>query len=103
MIQAQAFAARAARVLSRPTLSAGGSVAVVDASRCTGCLTCVRICPFGVPKMRIDLTGVGELRRGVYRGVHLSGLRIVRRRMSRAGDPVMHYTDAQMTAKVDVC
>jgi heterodisulfide reductase subunit A len=39
----------------------GGVVAEVDASRCTGCLTCVRTCPFGIPQMRADLVGVGGL------------------------------------------
>ncbi|HLE14373.1 MAG TPA: FAD-dependent oxidoreductase, partial [Anaerolineales bacterium] len=51
LIQAQAAAARAGRVLSRDSLSAGGRVAAVDPALCTGCLTCVRICPFGVPKI----------------------------------------------------
>ncbi len=40
----------------------GGSVAVVDAAKCTGCLTCVRTCPFGIPQIRADLTSVGGLR-----------------------------------------
>ncbi len=61
MIQAQAAASRAARVLSRETLTAGGQVAVVDTSLCTGCLTCVRICPFGVPQIEPNLTGVGNI------------------------------------------
>lgn len=61
MIQGQAAAARAARILSRDTLTAGGRVAVVDEQRCVGCLTCVRICPFGVPHIVSGLAGVGNL------------------------------------------
>ncbi len=57
IVQAQAAAARASAILSRRTLSVGGVVAVVDESKCTACLTCVRVCPFGVP--RIDATKVG--------------------------------------------
>jgi heterodisulfide reductase subunit A-like polyferredoxin len=49
LVQAQAAAARAARILSRESLTAGGRVAVVDAEQCTACLTCVRICPYQVP------------------------------------------------------
>ncbi len=56
MIQAQAAAARAARILSQETLTAGGRVAVVDTALCTGCLTCVRICPFGVPQINSNLS-----------------------------------------------
>jgi heterodisulfide reductase subunit A len=52
---------RALTVLSRPFLQLGGVVAQVDPSKCTGCLTCVRTCPFGIPEMQYDQQGVGEL------------------------------------------
>ncbi|MBM2844572.1 MAG: 4Fe-4S ferredoxin, iron-sulfur binding, partial [Anaerolineales bacterium] len=52
IVQAQAAAARAARLLSRPSLTAGGAIAQVDAEKCVGCLTCVRICPFDVPQVQ---------------------------------------------------
>jgi heterodisulfide reductase subunit A-like polyferredoxin len=42
-------------------LQVGGVVAVVDPERCTGCLTCVRTCPFGIPAMRDDVPGIGQL------------------------------------------
>jgi heterodisulfide reductase subunit A2 len=64
IIQAKAAAARAARVLSREIRSVGGRVAVVDPELCTGCLTCVRICPFGVPQIDTSVAGAG----GIYRG-----------------------------------
>ena len=101
MIQAQAAAARAARVLSRETLMAGGRVAVVDPSRCTGCLTCVRICPFGVPKIRIDLTGVGGIIGAAYvEAAVCQGCGICAAECPARAIQLMHYTDAQMTAKV---
>jgi len=101
MIQAQAAAARAARVLSRPTLSAGGSVAVVDPTRCTGCLTCVRICPFGVPKMRLDLFGVGGITGAAYIEASIcQGCGSCAAECPARAIQLMHYTDAQMTAKV---
>jgi len=61
LVQAKAAAARAARVLSRPSLTAGGAVAQVDPELCVGCLTCVRICPFGVPQVTSDALGVGGI------------------------------------------
>jgi heterodisulfide reductase subunit A-like polyferredoxin len=58
---ALACAGRALTILSRPTLHLGGVIAEVDESRCTGCLTCVRTCPFGIPEMQYERCGVGEL------------------------------------------
>ena len=58
---AKACAARALTVLTRPTIQVGGIVAVVDPEKCTGCLTCVRTCPFGIPAMREDVAGIGGL------------------------------------------
>jgi heterodisulfide reductase subunit A len=52
---------RALTILSRPTIQLGGIIAVVDPDRCTGCLTCVRTCPFGIPEVRTDHVGVGGL------------------------------------------
>ena len=59
IVQAQAAASRAATILSRDTLSAGGAIAYVDPDACVGCLTCVRICPYGVPKIDPETIGVG--------------------------------------------
>ncbi|HET7011460.1 MAG TPA: 4Fe-4S binding protein [Anaerolineales bacterium] len=58
---ALACAGRALTILSRPSLQLGGVVAVVDPERCTGCLTCVRTCPFGIPAVRPDIAGVGRI------------------------------------------
>jgi heterodisulfide reductase subunit A-like polyferredoxin len=102
MIQAQAAAARAARVLSRDVLTAGGRVATVDASRCTGCLTCVRICPFNVPRIRPDLVGAGEIQgaahieASVCRGCGSCAAECPARAIQ-----LSHYTDVQMAAKVE--
>jgi heterodisulfide reductase subunit A-like polyferredoxin len=61
IVQAQAAASRAATILSRKTLTAGGAIAHVDQSTCVGCLTCVRICPYNVPQIETDTTGVGGI------------------------------------------
>ena len=66
IVQAQAAAARAARVLSRISLTVGGSVAQVDPEKCVGCLTCVRVCPFDVPQVSAERAGVGGLIGAAY-------------------------------------
>ncbi|MGE5223408.1 MAG: FAD-dependent oxidoreductase, partial [Omnitrophica WOR_2 bacterium] len=100
LIQARAAAARAARVLSQESLTAGGRVAVVDASRCTGCLTCVRVCPFKVPRIDSTATGVGgilgaaRIEAAVCQGCGICAAECPARAIQ-----LMHYTDDQMFAK----
>jgi heterodisulfide reductase subunit A-like polyferredoxin len=101
MIQAQAAAARAARILSRDTLTAGGRVAVVDENRCTGCLTCVRICPFGVPIMEPNLTGVGNITGAAYiEPAICQGCGSCAAECPAQAIQLSHYTNEQMAAKV---
>ncbi len=59
--QAQAAAARAATILSKEALEVGGMVAVVDEEKCTGCLTCVRVCPYDVPRINPTKVGAGAI------------------------------------------
>ncbi len=59
--QAQAAAARAATILSKEALEVGGMVAVVDGEKCTGCLTCVRLCPYDVPRINPTKVGAGAI------------------------------------------
>jgi len=63
---AQAAAARALTILSTPRMYIGGVVSVVDQSKCVGCLTCVRTCPFEIPKVRYEDVGVGEIKGAAY-------------------------------------
>jgi heterodisulfide reductase subunit A len=46
IIQAKAAASRAALVLSRDSIEAGGTVSVIDASKCSACGLCASLCPF---------------------------------------------------------
>ncbi|HEX9618298.1 MAG TPA: FAD-dependent oxidoreductase [Anaerolineales bacterium] len=102
MIQAQAAASRAARVLSREALTAGGRVAEVDASKCTGCLTCVRICPFGVPKIQADLFGVGGIIGAAYiEAAVCQGCGSCVAECPARAIQLHHYTDSQVMAKVE--
>jgi len=102
LIQAQAAASRAARVLSKETLTVGGRVAVVDESKCTGCLTCVRICPFNVPKIKPNLTGVGSILGAAYiEAAVCQGCGTCVAECPARAIQLMHYTDEQMEAKVE--
>jgi heterodisulfide reductase subunit A-like polyferredoxin len=61
---ALAAAGRAVTVLSQGgALYLGGVVAVVDPAKCVGCLTCTRVCPFGIPQVieQEGRAGVGGL------------------------------------------
>jgi heterodisulfide reductase subunit A-like polyferredoxin len=101
LIQAQAAASRAARILSRDTLTGGGQVAVVDETLCTGCLTCVRICPFGVPVIKPDLSGVGNILGAAYiEAAVCQGCGICVSECPARALQLMHYTDSQLSAKV---
>jgi len=63
---AQAAAARALTVLATPNIYIGGIVSVVDQDKCVGCLTCVRTCPFDIPKVRYSDAGVGGIKGAAY-------------------------------------
>ncbi len=66
MVQGRGAAARAAALLARGELPAGGAVATVDPERCAGCLTCVRVCPYGIPRM--NALGKAEIDPAVCHG-----------------------------------
>jgi heterodisulfide reductase subunit A len=58
--KAQAAAGRAVTILSKSSLEAGSVVAVVDAEKCTSCLTCLRECPYGAIFMNAE--GIAEVK-----------------------------------------
>jgi len=51
LVQARGAASRSATILSRDRLKISGTVAVVDEERCAVCFTCVRVCPYGGPRI----------------------------------------------------
>jgi heterodisulfide reductase subunit A-like polyferredoxin len=100
IIQGQAAAARAARILSQEAIKAGGSVAVVDPTLCTGCLTCVRVCPFGVPVIDPDLVGIGDICGAAYiESAVCQGCGSCAAECPAHAIQLLHYSDAQMSAK----
>jgi heterodisulfide reductase subunit A-like polyferredoxin len=63
---ALATSARAMTILGKETLEASVRFARVDQSRCVGCLTCVRTCPYQIPKIDGSAQGVGGIIGAAY-------------------------------------
>ena len=100
--QAQAAAARAAAILSKEVMEVGGVVAVVDQSKCTACLTCVRICPFDAVHINPQAVGVGgvvgaaEVEPAACRGCGLCAGECPAKAIQ-----LQHYRDEQILAKTE--
>ena len=73
---------------------------MVDPSKCVGCLTCVRICPFGAAYINPNLTGVGdivgaaEITAAACRGCGLCPAECPAKAIQ-----LQHFTDDQVLAK----
>jgi heterodisulfide reductase subunit A-like polyferredoxin len=66
IVQAQAAASRAATILANPERLAGGAIAEVNIEKCVGCLTCVRVCPFEIPQIKVEVQGIGDIWGAAY-------------------------------------
>ncbi|MCX6652097.1 MAG: 4Fe-4S binding protein [Methanomassiliicoccales archaeon] len=87
-----AVAARAAALLLSPGIEEGGAVAQVEAGKCSACLSCVRICPYGAPYVTDE--GKAEVRYELCQGCGMC----VTSCPGKAID--MHcYSDAQIAAE----
>jgi len=91
--QGYAAAGRAAGILAKPVIKAGGVVAEVDEEKCAACLTCVRICPYEVPI--IDL----ETKKAKIEAAACQGCGICVSECPVKAITLHHYTDAQIFAK----
>ncbi len=100
--QAQAAAARAATILSKPKMEVGGIVAVVDPEKCTGCLTCVRICPYNVPRINPAQVAVGAIKGAAeIPAAACHGCGICAAECPAKAIELMHFKDGQVLAKVE--
>jgi heterodisulfide reductase subunit A-like polyferredoxin len=100
--QAQAAAARAATVLGHETMSVGGVVAQVNPELCVGCLTCVRVCPYGVPAIQANLTGVGHILGAAHINPAMChGCGVCMAECPARAIQLMHYTDDQVEIKIE--
>ncbi len=102
IVQAQAAAARAAIILSQDSVLTSARVAVVDPAQCVGCLTCVRACPYGVPKVRSSFAGVGNIVGAAYiEPAMCHGCGICASECPARAIQLMHYRDAELLPKID--
>jgi len=100
--QAQAAAARAAIILSQDSVLTNARVAVVDNTKCVGCLTCVRACPYDVPKVKMSFTGVGNITGAAYiEAAMCQGCGTCAAECPAQAIQLMHYRDAEMLPKID--
>ncbi|NQT72842.1 MAG: FAD-dependent oxidoreductase [Chloroflexi bacterium] len=90
--QAQGAASRAMTILSQSHLMTGGVISVVDEDKCVACLTCVRACPFGVPKF-------GDRNAVVIEAAACQGCGICASVCPRKAISLQHYKDEQVLAK----
>ncbi len=100
--QGYAAASRAATILTKKELWVGGIVAVVDEKKCTGCLTCVRACPYDVPVIDYSRTGVGNIQGAATINVAAcQGCGVCVAECPAKAIQLMHYRDDQVIAKAD--
>jgi len=100
--QAKAAASRAASILSKKTMLTNARVAVVDPLLCVGCLTCVRICPYEVPRVSSEYAGVGEIIGAAYiEPAVCHGCGTCVSECPARAIQLMHSTDAQTLTKID--
>jgi heterodisulfide reductase subunit A-like polyferredoxin len=92
--QAQAAVSRASTILSHKERMVGGAVAEVDPDRCAICLTCIRACPFGVPRIDYE-NAVAKIDPGACQGCGICASVCPRNAIQ-----VMHYKDEQMIPKL---
>jgi heterodisulfide reductase subunit A len=95
IIQARGAVSRAMTILSQESLTASGVVAVVDPERCVACLTCVRSCPFRIP--RINEENVAYIETAACQGCGICASSCPRKAIK-----LQHYADEQVMAKTAV-
>jgi heterodisulfide reductase subunit A len=97
---AQATAGRAITILAKQPLYIGGSVAIVDQTKCVGCLTCTRTCPFGIPHIQSEEIGVGDILGAAYIDPALcQGCGSCTGECPAKAIQLLNYTDEQMVAQ----
>ncbi|MBT4888167.1 MAG: FAD-dependent oxidoreductase [Rhodospirillales bacterium] len=102
IIQAKAAAARAATILSRDTVTTGGPIAEVNKDMCVACLTCVRSCAFGAPRIVNDEMSIGNILGAAHiESALCQGCGLCTASCPAGAIELKHYTENQMGAKLD--
>lgn len=91
--QALAAAGRANTIISQDKLHVGGAIAVVDEKLCASCLTCVRTCPYNVPRI---LDRVAHIEVAQCQGCGTCASECPNKAIQ-----LLHYTDEQVLAKCE--
>ena len=88
--------------LSHDTITTGGKIAKVDPSLCVGCLTCVRSCAFGAPRIIEDLIGIGDIDGAAKIEAALcQGCGVCAASCPAGAIELLHSTNDQMMAKIN--
>jgi heterodisulfide reductase subunit A-like polyferredoxin len=90
--QAKAAASRAMTLLSKESILVGGVVATVDSGLCAACLTCVRSCPYHIPR-------VDEHSHAVIDASQCHGCGTCVSECPGKAITLKHFTDEQLIAK----
>jgi len=90
--QALAAAARVNTILSREFIEAEGAVSVVDEAKCTGCGTCIEVCPYGAIKK--NERGFAEVVAAMCKGCGNCSATCPELAVT-----IMNYTDEQLLAQ----
>jgi len=93
--QARAAVSRTMNIVSKEGILVGGVIASVTPERCAVCLTCVRACPYGIP--RID----SEKGHAVIEPAECHGCGICVSECPGKAITLKHFTDEQINAKTD--
>lgn len=100
--QAQAAASRAAAILAQDTMLTNARVAVVDQEKCVSCLTCVRLCPYDVPRIVSDSRGVGSILGAAFiEAAVCHGCGTCAAECPAQAIQLLHMKDLQVFAKID--
>lgn len=100
--QAKGAAARAATIISKEKLTLPAVISVVDQELCAACLTCVRLCPYEVPKI-VRVEGlVGREWAAYIEPALCQGCGVCASVCPRKAIVTYHYEDDQVVSKVEV-
>lgn len=92
--QARAAVSRVMKIVSKNKIEVGSVIATVNPDRCAACLTCVRTCPYGVPR-------VGEEGYAVIEPSDCHGCGCCVSECPGKAITLKHFTDDQINAKTD--
>ena len=92
--QARAAAGRAATILSKAYLTIPGQVARVDATDCVACATCVKVCPYGAPR-------INEIGKAEVQGATCMGCGSCTSACPARAITLQHHEDDQFAAIID--